>query len=207
MARRFLIIVLCVGLTACASLRARLAFWRHPAPPATASAALGAPLRQTPRVPHPADGLWAILDPGCRKPALADLRAWPKCASPFWINRDSAVVVRSKPGRRGHAPDTSYRTDYRLAAGDPLIAQVGNARDGFVFLALTELARDDQGRLVSATGAAFGCATPTQGAISLRPNQNGCESQTPEALRKVAWESLQNPAALTRVAWIAPGAP
>lgn len=192
-----------MGLTACAAVRARLAFWRHPSAPT----AVAVDRASAPRAPRPADGLWAILDPGCRKPALADLRAWPKCASPFSINRNSAVVVRSKTGPNGKTPDESYRADYRIAAGDPVIAQVGNAKDGYLFLALTELSRDDQGRMVAATGAAFACDRPGDGAISLKPSSNGCESQSPEAIRKVAWSTLQNPAALARVAWIAPGAP
>jgi hypothetical protein len=208
-ARRLLIIILAMGLAACAAVRSHLAFWRHRSPSAVASAgptpALVAP--RTARVPRPADGLWAILDPGCSKPALADPRVWPKCASPFWINRDSAVVVRSRAGLHGKTPDGSYRTDYRIAAGNPVIAQVGNAKDGYLFLALTELSQDGDGHFTEATGAAFACDQPHSGAISLKPNVNGCEGQPPDAIRKVAWATLQNPATLARVAWIAPGAP
>jgi hypothetical protein len=202
--KRILILALAMGLTACSAVRAHLAFWRHA--PRTTAVAVATPPPTMP-APKPADGLWAILDPGCPKPNLINFKAWPKCAQPFWISRETAVMVRSLPGRGGTSPDQSYRADYRLAAGDPVIAQVGNAKDGFLYLALTELARDDQGRLIAATGAAFACPKPADGAIRLRPNLNGCESESPEAMRKVASETLADHAALMRVAWIAPGAP
>ncbi len=158
--------------------------------------------------PKPAEGLWAILDPGCPKPNAVDFKAWPRCASPFWISRDTAVVVRSLPGaRRGPTPDQSYRADYRLAAGDPLIAQVGTEKDGYLFLALTELSRDQQGRLVAASGAAFVCAKAAGGPIALRPNVNGCDTESPDGVRRAAQETLGDHVALSRVAWIASGAP
>jgi hypothetical protein len=205
--RLFLILVLAVGLSGCSFIKERFAFLHRPHKTETAAAA--------PAViaaPKPADGLWAILDPGCPKPDRADFNAWPHCASPFWISRDTAVVVRSMPGNHraaaAGAAAQSYRADYRIAAGDPVIAQVGTEKDGYLFLALTELTRDDQGRLVEAAGAAFACpkeATP--GPIAAKPNVNGCESESPDTLRRAAQETLVEHAALSRVAWIAPGAP
>ncbi|HEY5107687.1 MAG TPA: hypothetical protein VII73_13115 [Caulobacteraceae bacterium] len=202
MAARFVILVLMVSLAGCASVRMRLASWVHGrrATPVMASA-------PTPLAPKPADGLWAILDPGCPKPTLANFPRWPKCASPFWINRDSAMVVRTEAGPRRLTPDHSYRTDYRLAAGNPVIAQIGDDRAGYLYLALTELARDSQGRLVSAAGLPFACPSPSDGAISVAPNLSGCASQSPTAIRKLAFATLQDHAELSRVAWIAPGAP
>ncbi len=196
-----------MGLTACSAVQGHLAFWKHTSAPSTALAQAPAPM-PTPPAPKPAEGLWAILDPGCPKPSLTNFRAWPKCASPFWISRETAVVVTSKfePGR-AKAPDRSYRADYRLAAGDPVIAQVGTQKDGYMFLALTEVSRDDQGRMVGATGAAFACPTPIMGSISLRPNLNGCDNAPPDSVRAAARETLQDHTALSRVAWIAPGAP
>jgi hypothetical protein len=201
-ARRFLILALMVGLAGCGSIRARLMSWIHH--PATTALAARAP---TPLAPKPADGLWAILDPGCPKPTLTNFDRWPKCASPFWINRNSAVVVSSRAARDGENPDRSYRTDYRLAAGDPVIAQIGDDRAGYLYLALTELARDDQGRLIAAAGVPFACPPPADGAIDLAPSSNGCESKSAETIRKLASETLQDHAELTRVTWIAPGAP
>jgi hypothetical protein len=203
--RRILILILAVSVAGCTSVRSHFAFLWHRSPHAAEQAQTAQASAQP--APKPADGLWAILDPGCPKPSVANFTNWPNCASPFWISRDSAVVVRSREAHRGQAPAESYRTDYQIAAGDPVIAQVGNARDGYVFLALTELARDDQGRLVSATGAAFACPQPGGGAIALRPNLNGCEAESPDDVRRAAEETLQDHAALTRVAWIAPGAP
>ena len=154
--------------------------------------------------PRPAEGLWAILDPGCRKPHQTDTRTWPLCASPFWISRDSAVVVKSKPTAELAGAQASYRASYRLAAGVPLIAQVGNAKDGYLFLALTQLDRDPDGRLVAATGAAFACRP--DGATAA-PTRGGCEGQSQQVLRRAAARTLEDPSSLTRVAWIAPGAP
>ena len=198
--RLVLICVLAVGLAGCSALKQRFAFlWRTPSqrPAAVAIAPLPAP--------KPAEGLWAILDPGCPKPNLANTRAWPRCASPFWISRDSAVVVKSMPG--GRAVDQSYRADYRLAAGDPVIAQVGSPKDGYLFLALTELSRDHQGRLIGAAGAAFACPKPGLSRVAMKPNDNGCETETPDGVRRAAQETLDDQAALVRVAWIASGAP
>jgi hypothetical protein len=204
--RLILILALAMGLTACSAVRTHLAFWRHAPAPPTATAQ-NAPAPITP-APKPAEGLWAILDPGCPKPSLANFRVWPRCASPFWISRQTAMVVRSHlTGGGKPAPDKSYRADYRLAAGDPVIAQVGNDKDGYLFLALTELTKDDQGRLVGATGAAFACPQPRAGLIALRPNLNGCETAPPDTLRQAARATLEDHATLTRVAWIAPGAP
>jgi len=200
-----------MGLTACSAVQSHLAFWKRPVAAPTSLAQVPAP-SPTPPAPKPAEGLWAILDPGCPKPSLTNFHAWPKCASPFWISRETAVVVTSRfdpgrPERRNRAPDRSYRADYRLAAGDPVIAQVGTEKDGYMFLALTEVTRDDQGRMVGATGAAFACPAPIMGAISLRPNLNGCDNAPPDSVRAAARETLQDHAALSRVAWIAPGAP
>lgn len=157
--------------------------------------------------PKPAEGLWAILDPGCGKPNLADPRKWPRCASPFWISRNSAVILRSTPTADEAGAQASYRAGYRLAAGDPLIAQIGNRKDGYLFLALTDLDRDAQGRLVAATGAAFACTGAAGPSVTAEPVKNGCTGQSPEVLRRAAQETLKDPSALSRVAWIAAGAP
>lgn len=206
MTRRILIIALAFGLTACSAVRTHMAFWKR-SPSGPTAVAVVTPPAPTPPAPKPAEGLWAILDPGCPKPSLTNFKTWPKCASPFWISRETAVMVTSRFERGGKSPDRSYRADYRLAAGDPVIAQVGTEKDGYVFLALTEVDRDSQGRMVGATGAAFACPLPIVGAISLRPNLNGCDSAPPDSVREAAKETLQDHAALSRVAWIAPGAP
>lgn len=157
--------------------------------------------------PRPAEGLWAILDPGCGKPNLADPRKWPTCASPFWISRNSAVIVRSTPTTDAAGAQASYRAGYRLAAGDPVIAKIGNRKDGYLFLALTDLGRDAQGRLVAATGAAFACAGAAGPQVTAEPVKNGCAGQPSAVLRRAAQETLKDPSALSRVAWIAAGAP
>ena len=197
--RRFVILALMVTLAGCAGVRARLAGWMRPAGAAQA--------RATTLAPKPAEGLWAILDPGCPKPRAANFGHWPRCASPFWISHGSAVVVRSQPAPDGAAEGRSYRTDYRLAAGDPVIAQIGDQRAGYLYLALTELGRNAQGRLIAAAGVPFACPRPGDGAIKLAPNLNGCETQSPATIRKLAFDTLQDHAELSRVAWIAPGAP
>ena len=189
MPRRLLILVLTLGLTSCAALGPRLAHWARP-PTA-----------------RPAEGLWAILDPGCPKPGHVNVGAWPKCASPFWISRGSAVVVRTRAGPRGKTPDHSYRAGFSLAGVDPLIAQVGNGRDGRLYLALIQLARDDKGRLIGAAGAAFACPGQAVGPIRLKPNTSGCEAVSSDGLRRAARATLRDQGPLTRVAWIAPGAP
>ncbi len=201
MARTILILIAAISVSACASLRSHLAFWGHgESRPALASAA-------TTRAPRVHQGLWAILDPGCRKPLGADLSAWPRCASPFWIGQGFALVVQAKPVDEGARAERSYRADYRLAAGDPLIAEIGDDKHGQLFLALTDLDRDGEGQLVGATGAAFACPSGLSGPISLSPNEGGCASAGPNRIRKAAEDSLRDPVALTRVAWIASGAP
>jgi hypothetical protein len=180
-------------------------FGSHHKPGPPAAPALTAAPAPPPRL---AEGLWAILDPGCPKPNAANINAWPKCASPFWISRGKALVVRSASGRTKSLLDASYAADYRLDGGDPVIAQVGTEKDGYLFLALTNLAKDNQGRLVGATGAAVACPKLTPaGGLSAKPNMNGCESVSAEAVRKAAVLTLQDRTALTEVAWIAPGAP
>ena len=199
MIRRLLILVLTLGLTACAAVGPRLA-------PLAGAPLPGAP---PPRAPmgRPAEGLWAILDPGCPKPGHVNVRAWPKCASPFWISGGAAVVVRTRAGLRGSTPDHSYRAGISLAGADPLIAQVGDGKAGHRSLALIQLARDDKGRLVGAAGAAFACPGQTGGPISLKANASGCEAVSSDDLRMAARAMLRDQPALTRVAWIAPGAP
>jgi hypothetical protein len=148
-----------------------------------------------------------MLDPGCPKPSLINVGAWPKCASPFWISRGSAVVVRTKAARSGRAFNHSYRAGFSLSGADPLIAQVGNAKDGYLFLALTKLAHDDQGRVIAATGAAVACPGPADGAISLTPTAGGCEAASADGVREAARATLLDQSLLTRVAWIADGTP
>ena len=199
MPRRILIIVLTIGLSACATMRERFAslFPQHHAALASAPAP----------APRPAEGLWAILDPGCPKPVAANIHAWPKCASPFWISRDKALVVRSAATKRRPSNDASFVADYSLAPGDPVIAQVGTQKAGYLFLVLTHLAKDDQGRLIDAVGAAVACPKPVGDELSLKPSLNGCDTESLSDVRKAAAETLLDQDALTEVAWIAPGAP
>jgi len=185
---RLFIVVLTLALGACAAGGPRLALgW---APP-----------------PRPAEGLWAILDPGCRKPSLIDIGVWPKCASPFWISGGSAVVVRTRPGPGGTAVDHSYRAEVSITGNDPVVAEVGNGTDGHLYLALIKLLRDDEGRVIGATGAAFACPVQVSGPIALAPNASGCEAASAEGVRRAAEATLRDAGTLSRVAWIAPGAP
>jgi hypothetical protein len=195
---RFLVVALLATLCACAGPRAvKVAL---APPPTPAPAAPAAP-------PRPAEGLWAILDPGCAKPSGADLRIWPHCASPFWINGQKAMVIVAAGVRRGVLDGKSYLADFRFAPGDPLIVQVGAQKDGYLFLALTDLTRDASGRLVGAAGAAVACPRATGGELALKPSDNGCDAARPDEVRKAAAAALHDHADLTKVAWIAPGAP
>ena len=187
--RRILVIAMLIGLAACA----------HRLVQAAAASA--------PPAPRPADGLWVALDPGCAKPTASNIHAWPHCASPFWISRGHATVLVAGSADKQAVRDVSYAADYRFAPGDPLIAQVGTPKDGYVWLALTDLSRDGQGRLVGALGAPVPCAKPADAAGALRARLNGCSDVDLDQVRKAAVATLQDRAQLTTVAWIAPGAP
>jgi hypothetical protein len=198
--RLFLIIALAASLSACGLFRSK---------PQTTSAT-PAPTEQTAEAPKPADGLWAILDRGCPKPSAADVQAWPSCASPVWITHGKAVVVHSNIGRARGLTDVTFTADYSLAPGDPVIAQVGTEKDGYVFVALTDLAMDANGRLIGASGAAVACpkaGAAGGGGLSLKPSLNGCDAQSMETVRQAALEALQDRADLSTVSWIAAGAP
>ena len=195
--RRIFVITLLICLAACAHPFAHLAGGHRAAPPVLAA----------PPAPSPAEGLWAALDPGCARPTAANIHLWPHCASPFWISHGKATVLVSGDPDKRAVRDVSYAADYSLTPGVPLIAQVGTPKDGYVWLALTDLDRDGQGRLVGATGAAVPCAPPQGGEIVLKPRMNGCDGVGLEALRKAAAATLQDRAALTKITWIAPGAP
>jgi len=194
-----------VTLSACASLSAQFAALRshHHAPAAAAVIAPPPP----PVAPKPAEGLWAMLDPGCTKPSAADIRAWPHCASPFWISGDKATVLLAANSGKRAVHDVSYAADVSLTAGEPLIAQVGTQKDGYLFLALTDLAEDERGRLVGAVGAAIACPKPKDGGIVLKPSLNGCDLESVETVRQAAQVALRDRASLTEVAWIAAGSP
>jgi len=187
-----------VLIIAAASLLCACVAPRAPAPPAPTAQA---------GPPKLAEGLWAILDSGCPKPAATDFHSWPQCASPFWISRDKAVVVRSKSGRARSLTSASFAADYHLAPGVPLIAEVGTEKDGYMYLALKDLSQDAQGRLIGAVGAAVACPKAVGTQLSLKPSANGCEFDSLETVRKAAVLALQDPTALSQVAWIAPGAP
>jgi len=196
--RRILVVAIAVGLSGCAQFHARS---HHPV------AQLAAPAPQPP--PKPAEGLWAILDPGCAKPVAADTRAWPTCASPFWISGDKAMVIvtGSAAGRQRAPRDVSYAAEVSLSSGDPVIAQVGTEKDGYLFLALTDLAKDDRGRLVGAEGAAIACPKPKDGGIAIKPSLGGCDLDSVESVRAAAAATLAEAGPLQRVAWVAPGNP
>ena len=121
--------------------------------------------------------------------------------------RGKAMVVRSAAHRSRAPTDVSFSADYSLAPGDPMIAQVGTEKDGYLFLALTDLSEDDQGRLIGAIGAAVACPKPAAGGVALKPNLSGCETESLEVVRRAAVLTLQDRTLLTEVAWIAPGAP
>src|SRR5579863_2276586 len=202
--RRILILAVLLGLGACAHIPRPFAFLfhHHHSQP---TALVAAPPPSPP--PTPAQGLWAILDPGCPKPSLANINDWPKCASPFWISGGKAMVIRSDSAGPRYLRDASYIADFHLAPGDPLIAQVGTQKDGYLFLALTDLSKDDQGRLIGAIGAAVACPTAEMGALSAKPNLNGCASVPLDTVRRAAAETLEDRSGLTEVAWIASGVP
>src|SRR5579863_2074788 len=167
---RLLGIVILIGLGGCGFFhRHHLARLVPPAPVA--------PLPPAP--PRLAQGLWAILDPGCPKPNEADFHDWPSCASPVWISHDKATVINLTPrGATGHG-DVSFAADLSLAPGDPMIAQVGDQKDGYLFLALTDLSEDERGQLVGATGAPVVCAQPnSSGAMLIKPNRTGCDGES-----------------------------
>jgi hypothetical protein len=189
--RRILVIGMFLGLGACAHHQIAQAVVPGPAPVA----------------PRPAEGLWAALDPGCAKPTAANIHTWPHCASPFWIGRGKATVLVAGGADKKSVRDVSYAADYRFDPGEPLIAQVGTPKDGYVWLALTDLDRDSQGRLIGAVGAAVPCAAPVGDDAAVRTRLNSCTGVAVDAMRKAAVATLQDRAALTTVAWIAPGAP
>jgi hypothetical protein len=201
--RRVLAVALVAGLSGCAGLSVRFAAHdaRHHAP--TEIVTVTPPL---PVAPKPAEGLWAMLDPGCVKPSAANIHVWPHCASPFWISGDKATVLLAASSNR--APhDVSYAADVSLTPGEPLIAQVGTQKDGYLFLALTNLAEDERGRLVGAIGAAVACPKPKDGGLVIKPSLNGCDLETVETVRAAAQVALRDRSTLTEVAWIAPGSP
>ena len=199
MLRRVLIVGMLMGLSACALFHHHARVAKYVPPPAPVA---------PPEPPTLAQGLWAILDPGCPKPNAADIRAWPSCASPVWISHDKATVIGSVPrGQKGRG-DVTFAADFTFTLGDPLIAQVGTQKDGYLFLALTDLAKDDQGRVIAATGAAVPCAKAAQNApLAIKPSTNGCDGETVEEVRQAGAQALQDHAALTEVAWIAAGVP
>ncbi|MFO1013443.1 MAG: hypothetical protein U1E50_06730 [Caulobacteraceae bacterium] len=190
MIRRFLILLIATSLSACALLPGRA--------PQVARA---------PEAPHPADGLWAILDPGCAKPATANFANWPACASPFWINQQTAVVVRSASGLRGGQGQSSYRAGLQVTAGEPVVVQVGSQLDGYVFVALTDISRDASGRVVAASGAPMICETSLIARITFRANATGCENRSSDEIGRAAAEAISDRESLTQVAWVAAGAP
>jgi len=195
---RILVFALLMALCACAGSHRRMA----------ALAPAAAPAESVPAAPPtPAEGLWAILDPGCAKPQVADFRVWPHCASPFWINGHTALVIEAAGVRRGGVDGKSYLADYSFSPGDPLIVQVGAEKDGYLFLALTDLTRDASGQLVGAAGAAVACPKATGGELALKPSDSGCDPARLDLVRQAAEATLHDRAALTKVAWIAPGAP
>ena len=197
--RRILVIGLLLGMAACAGPFGRLSanHSSQPSPPIVAP---------TPP-PQPAEGLWAALDPGCARPTAANIHLWPHCASPFWISNGKATVLVSGAASKRTVRDVSYAADYSFTPGTPLIAQVGTPRDGYVWLALTDLDRDSAGRLIGASGAAVPCATPDTGELVAKPRMNGCGGVGVDELRKAAVQTLQDHGSLTKITWIAPGAP
>jgi len=198
-ARCVLVIAVMAALAGCASPFGRFASNHH------ATVAPAAPA-ETP-APRPAEGLWAALDPGCAKPTAANIHLWPHCASPFWISHGKATVLVSGAVDKPMVRDVSYAADYSITPGDPLIAEVGTPKDGYIWLALTDLDRDGEGRLVGAVGAAVPCAPPTGDAIVTKPRMNGCDGVGLDEVRRAAAATLHDRAALTTITWIAPGAP
>lgn len=192
--RGLLIAVMAIGLASCGTIRNffHLRFAQR---------------ERAIETPRPADGLWAIMDPGCQRPAGANFQAWPACASPFWINANTAVVVHSPQGRSVRVGDTSYRAGITVTAGEPVVVQVGSQEGGFLYVAVTDMTRDSQGLVVAAAGAPVSCVTGYMTRISFRPNMTGCEDRPTDEVRRAAAQALSEHEGLTHIAWIAPGAP
>ena len=143
--------------------------------------------------PVPANGLWAVMEPGCHAPLGADRRAWPACAYPVWLRGGAAVVIQTLTSSR----ERSYETRFQLVSGDPLIAKVGIAIGASLFVALADITRDGDGRLIGAAGVPIACL---EGATSFRvgPMDGGCDAVSPDALRDAARQSLGETASRLR---------
>jgi hypothetical protein len=60
-------------------------------------------------------GLWALLDEGCAQPTGGDVQNWPECAAPVWLGEAALTGIYGGP----------RRSEFILAAGNPMIASVG----------------------------------------------------------------------------------
>jgi hypothetical protein len=75
--------------------------------------------------PAPAEGLWALLAPGCAAPTSAEVQNWAACASPAWVKGSTFTIIVQGP----------VRSEFAVAAGDPALAQV-RSDDGYTYYAV-----------------------------------------------------------------------
>jgi len=109
-------------------------------------------------------GVWISNSPDCRVDERAPVAPWPSCADPLVIGKEGLKDPKLLDGAIG-----------RLAAGDPMIAQMAD-KDGFSYLAIKVLQSDRRGRVLAFRTWPVLCGPPpphksdgSEGKVTLSP--------------------------------------
>ena len=112
-------------------------------------------------------GVWiGQPDTPCDFDSSVPVRRWPKCATGFVVR--GSEIIDPSPGA------TPRRVGYRLAAGDPIVVQVRDPRDGrYTYGALRAETADSAGAIVSIRAWAVPCGPRSLGDPNRLPNLSG----------------------------------
>lgn len=175
-----IVITLCLvlGTSACAVVSSERPLF-------TAADSVGAPVLRP--------GLWAAIEPACKFNPRSPAASWPKCVSAVVVGPNTLVDIQrdDDPSETGPPVQT-----YRLAAGDPVVAQIQTPPEpGAFYYGLRPMASDGQGRITNVRFWYARCEAPTlvgdtvkrrkllAGLYPIKGQEAGCLARTPAAVR------------------------
>jgi hypothetical protein len=134
-------------------------------------------------LPKVRPGLWLLDDPDCKVDERTPARTWPKCAQTTTVEDED---LRKLNG---------LERENRLAGGDPMIFQMGEAGGPFSYTAIAPTRFDDRGRMIAFEMWGVMCGPPpadNRRGLTTRPlpgltlRGEHCFAARPETVRAAA---------------------
>ncbi|MFI4976912.1 MAG: hypothetical protein ACHP84_20450 [Caulobacterales bacterium] len=164
-------------------------------------------------------GLWRMDNPDCRVDERMPATLWPTCAVSLGVRGSEIVTIAG-----GKADPDLNHTPWILAAGDPMILQLGRREPphssgkpsepaSYAYFGVTVAATDRQGRIIALRGWPVACGPRTTAAApdapplypGLHAIDHDCTTDDVAALRNAASATLAQGPEIQPAHWVRDG--